>query len=377
MPRAAVRIDVRIGRLRQCEMGGPAFLHHRRPVDGGACQRVAERHALSDCQQPVRLHVTGDRRLDADCFGRAPEQQRITERLRRRQQRQTPRVIRERLELSDEALLDPSGETLRPQQTEAARQLGRRQASRQLQQRQRIPPRFVDDPIPDSLIELESHRRAEQRAGVPIAHAVHFQLGDVLKLLARLARGEHDSDRLRQQAAGDEGEDQRRRADRATARHRRHTAADAHRPPPRTGSTPPTRRGTGPRRRRRSARTPSRAPDAAAPEAAGADRASARTADARSRRPAPSRTRPPPLARRSGPTPIRPGAPAAPSSRFRPRPAEPTTGSRPGGCRRSSRPAARTHRHARGGSCAQASQDRLRVASPGRVCRRRVSCARD
>ena len=211
MPRSAVRIDVPIGRLRQREMGGPAFLHRRRPVDGGACQRVTEGHALPDRQQPVRLHVSGDRRLDAECFGRAPQQQRIAERLRRRQQRQTPRVVGERLELADEALLDPSREALRAQQAEAARQLRRRQASRQLQQRQRIPPRLGDDPIPDSLVQVEAHRRAEQRAGVPVAHAVHLQLGDVLELLARLARGEHDPDRLRQQAAGDEGERQRRR----------------------------------------------------------------------------------------------------------------------------------------------------------------------
>ena len=55
------------------------------------------------------------------------------------------------------------------------------------------------------------HRRAEQRARVPVAHAAHLQLGEVLELLARLACGEDDPDRLRQQATGDEGERQRRR----------------------------------------------------------------------------------------------------------------------------------------------------------------------
>ena len=137
VPRPAVRIGVPVGRLRQCEMGGPAFLRHRRPVDGGAGQRVAERHALADRQQPVRLDVTGDGRIDAEHGGRAPQQQRITERLRRRQQQQAPRVSGERLELPHEALLDPPRQRLRAQQAEAARQLRGRQAARQLQQRQR------------------------------------------------------------------------------------------------------------------------------------------------------------------------------------------------------------------------------------------------
>jgi hypothetical protein len=60
-------------------------------------------------------------------------------------------------------------------------------------------------------IQLEPHCRAEQRARVAAAQAVHLQLGKVLELLDRLACREHDPDRLRQQAAGDKGERQRRR----------------------------------------------------------------------------------------------------------------------------------------------------------------------
>ena len=248
MPGTAVRVDVPIGLLRQCEMDRPAFLRPRRPVDGRARQRVTEPRLLADREQPARLDVIGGRRRDAELRGRAPEQQRIAERLRRREQQQAPRVVGVRLELPDEALLDPSRETLRAQQPEAARQLRRREASRQLEQRQRIAPRLGDDPVPDPLVELESHRRAEQRAGVPVAHAAHLQLGDVLELLARLACGEHDPDRLRQQATGDEGERQRRRlveplrvVDDAQQR-------PIARPPPRPGSGPPGPRGTGPGR---------------------------------------------------------------------------------------------------------------------------------
>ena len=136
-------------------------------------------------------------------------------------------------------------------QAEAARQLRRRQPPRQLEQRQRVAACLGDDPVADPLIQLEPHRRAQQRAGIAIAHALHLQLGQVLKLLARLARGEHDRDRLRQQATRDERRASAPTPDPATARRRPHTAADAARPPPRTGSTPPTRRGTDPALRRR------------------------------------------------------------------------------------------------------------------------------
>ena len=267
-------------------------------------------------------------------------------------------------ELPDEALLDPSREALRAQQPEAARQLRRREASRQLEQRQRIAPRLGDDPVADPLVELESHRRAEQRAGVAVAHAAHLELGDVLELLARLACGEDDPDRLRQQATGDEGERQRRRlveplrvVDDAQQRpivgRLRDQAQD------RQAHEEPVRGAAGAH-----ARTRSRAPVAAAREAAGAGRASARRADARRRRRAPSRTPPRPRARRSAPTPTRPGTSAAPSCRSRPRPAGPATGSRPGGCPRSTRPAGRTRRPAREGSSqGQPPRDRVPVAN--------------
>jgi hypothetical protein len=108
------------------------------------------------------------------------------------------------------------------------------------------------------------------------------------------------------------------------------------------------------------------APHAAAPEAAGAARASARTADADSRTPTPSRTPPPPPGRRSGLTSTRPGTPAAPSCRFRPRPATPTTDSRLGGRHRSSRPARHARPPARAGSYAP------RLAKPARHREQRV-----
>ena len=171
---------------------------------------MAERHPLADRQQPVRVRGDVSRWRDPESLRRTPEQQRIADRLRRRDQQQKARLIRERHKSSNEVLLDPPGQRLRPQQPEPARQLRRRQPARQLEQRQWIPPRLGDDPVPDALIQLKPHRRAQQRASVAVSQTVHLQRRQRAKLLARLAGGEHDPHRLRQQAPGDERQRQRR-----------------------------------------------------------------------------------------------------------------------------------------------------------------------
>jgi hypothetical protein len=211
MPRPAIGIVLRIGRLRQRPMRVSPLGQGSRLVDGGARQGVPEAHAIADRQQALRLHLLRGRRRDPEPLGRAPEQQRIPERLGRRDQQQAPGVIRKPLELPDEALLDVPREVLRAEEAEATGQLGRRQPLWQLEQRERIPARLGDDPVADLRIQREPHRRVQQRAGVLVAQAVHHELGKVLELLDRLARGEHDPDRLRQQATGDEGERQCRR----------------------------------------------------------------------------------------------------------------------------------------------------------------------
>ena len=194
----------------------------------------------------------------------------------------------------------------------------------------------------------------------PLTQAVHLELGHVPELLARLARGEHDPDRLRQQAPGDERERQRRGLIQPLR-----VIDDAQQ---RTllGRLRDSRLSTASPTRNRSGAAPGAQPEhdlaarpAAGPGAARADRAAARTADAGWRRPAPSPTPPPPPGRRSDPTPTRPGTPAAPSSRSPPRRAAPATGSRPGGSPRPSRPAGRTRDLAPPGSCAPPSGKRF------------------
>ncbi len=158
------------------------------------------------------------------------------------------------------------GQVLRAGQAEATRQLRRRQPSRQLEQRQRVASRLGDDPVAHPRRSDRPHRRVEQRARRPPSRRpCTSSSGRGARAPSSGSRAANTiADRLGQQATGDEGE-RLRRGCRATARRRPHTAADAPRPPPRTGSTPPSRRGTDPGRRPRSARTRSRAPGAAVP----------------------------------------------------------------------------------------------------------------
>ena len=144
---------------------------------------------------------------------------------------------------------------------------------------------------------LNRTRRAQQRAGIAVAQAAHLQLGHVLEA-PRPARALRTRSPPAQRAGGErQTPASAPKPDPATAHHRRHTAADAAPPLPRTNSTPPTRRETGPARPRRSARTRSPARDAAEPAAPRCDRATVRTTDASWRTRAPSPTPPPPPVR--------------------------------------------------------------------------------
>ena len=99
---------------------------------------------------------------------------------------------------------------MRPEHPEATRELGCAQLAWQLEQRERVAAGLRDYPVADALIQHEPHRGVEQRAGVGVAQTAHLELGHVLKLLARFARGEHDPDRFGQQPSRHEGQRQRR-----------------------------------------------------------------------------------------------------------------------------------------------------------------------
>jgi hypothetical protein len=210
MPGAAVGIAAGFRHLRQGAMDVAPRLRRRGPVRGGPRQRMAEPHPLADHQQPPGLRGLGGRRRDPEPVGRAPEQHGIADWLRRGDEQQTPRLIRQRLELSDEALLDPSAQRRLARHGEAARQLGRSQPAGQFEQRQGIAARLGDEAVAHLRVHGVANRSAQQRARVIVAQALHVELGEVPQLLDRLAGGEHDGDRVGHQAAGDERQRHRR-----------------------------------------------------------------------------------------------------------------------------------------------------------------------
>ena len=98
----------------------------------------------------------------------------------------------------------------RLRQAEAACQLGGREAARQLEQGQRVPPGLGQDPLPDLLIERPRHDRAQQCPGVGFPESLDFEPGDSLEVLAWLAGGERQQHALGLDPASGEGERLRR-----------------------------------------------------------------------------------------------------------------------------------------------------------------------
>ena len=92
---------------------------------------MTEGHSLSESEERVRLRVSVGER-NPESLGCSQQQQRIADRLSRRDQQQTSRVVGERLNPTKETFLDSPSEPLGLDQAEAARELLRRQAPRQL-----------------------------------------------------------------------------------------------------------------------------------------------------------------------------------------------------------------------------------------------------
>ncbi len=178
-------------------MGRLPVLGRCRSIYGRADQRVSEGHSRTDREQPVGV----SRRLDGnpEPLGGAPHQYRVSDRLRRRDQQQALRLRREPCHPPPKAVFDPPRQPRRVWQPEPARQLGRRQPPWQLQQRQRVTARLGDEPLPHSLVQRHTQRRAQQRASVTTGQALNSKLRQPFELIPEVARHQHQRDRLRQQ----------------------------------------------------------------------------------------------------------------------------------------------------------------------------------
>ena len=212
VPCPAIGIDARVGRLGERLVDAAAVLRRGRPVHGRSHQRMAKAHLGAELHQP-RLRGGRPRGgVDPERGGRLPQQERIADRLGRRDQEQQPRGRRQLRQALLEALLDAAGQHRPAVQAEPARQLGGRAAPRQLQQRERVAVRLGHDAIPDALVERTRHHRLEQHARVLVLQPADDELRQPVEgpLAGRLAHGEDQPDRLRAQPPRHERERLRR-----------------------------------------------------------------------------------------------------------------------------------------------------------------------
>ena len=132
---------------------------------------------LGEFDQADRLRRRGRFDAQPDQLRRTDQEGGVTRWLRRGEEQEALRLVGHRPDPSEEALLEASGERLRRAHAEAARELGRRQSPRELEQRQRVAARLGDDPLDHPLIDAAGDRQAEQPARVFVVQAPHDELG--------------------------------------------------------------------------------------------------------------------------------------------------------------------------------------------------------
>jgi hypothetical protein len=88
VPRAAIGIDLGIGRCRQSLMCTPPPFGRRRAVDRRAQEGVAKGHPGGERQQSRRFRRSCCLRAELEALGCAPQQRRIADRLGGRDEQQ-------------------------------------------------------------------------------------------------------------------------------------------------------------------------------------------------------------------------------------------------------------------------------------------------
>jgi hypothetical protein len=167
---------------------------------------MAEADACPDLEQLRVLRGRKRFRFDAERLRRTPDDSSVTDRIGCRQQHQLLSRLGQLGKTSQVVLLETVRQAARVGKREATGELCSSQTSRQLQQRKRIATRFRDYTIANPLVESARDRRRQQRASILLVEAVEHQLGQTYQLgiAARLAKGEHERYRLREQASRDE-----------------------------------------------------------------------------------------------------------------------------------------------------------------------------
>jgi hypothetical protein len=104
------------------------------------------------------------RRCHSEPFGSSPDEQRVADRVGRRELDEPQRLGRQCVELTAKAVLEAGGQPGRGRHGETPRQLGGGHAARQLQQREGISVGLRDDPVADAFVDRPRDDGLEQCA---------------------------------------------------------------------------------------------------------------------------------------------------------------------------------------------------------------------
>jgi hypothetical protein len=172
---------------------------------------MPEHHTGTERHQAVRLGRSSRGLGDPETLRGPPYQRQVAGWVRRSDEQQASRVAREPGQPPREALLDLRRQGQRRGQTKPARELGRGQAARQLEQGERVPPRRGNETLQYPLIQPSRQEGLQQRARIAISQGPHLQFRYSRERVAQLARREQERDLLRQEAAGHKCKRARRR----------------------------------------------------------------------------------------------------------------------------------------------------------------------
>ena len=156
-----------------------------------ADKRVAESDQRAEPQQPLGLGGSRGADPEAEELASAPEQSRITGRVRRGSQQEDLCFGGHAPDLAKVSRLQASAHREQFRQRNLARQLFPAQFAAQFDQPQRVSARLGDDPLAYSAVNAARYRRREQLPGLLGWKAPDLHRGDPLKAHSAFRQAPH------------------------------------------------------------------------------------------------------------------------------------------------------------------------------------------
>ena len=155
MPRSSISIDDRVGCLSERLVSGVPLLAGRSAVDDRPHKRMPKANPRPDVHQSGDLCSFGKARSGTESFGGLPQQDCVSERIRRRQKQQLSCFCGQSGDLTPQSVAKPDVEWQSPRQSKATRYLSCCQMTRQLEKGEGVAPD----------LERGAARQPQDRAG--------------------------------------------------------------------------------------------------------------------------------------------------------------------------------------------------------------------